>query len=63
MIDESFSLFLKNILNNENDLIVKDENIIYQITNSYNQKNKEYNNGETTIDLGECENLLKEEKK
>ena len=51
--DESFNSFLENIINNDNiDLIVKDINELYQITTSKNQKNKEYNNGETTINLG-----------
>ena len=50
---ESFNSLLENIINNDNnDLIVKDINELYQITTSKNQKNKEYNNGETTINLG-----------
>ena len=41
------------------DLIRKDNNIVYQITTSYNQNNNDYENI-TTIKLGEFENELKE---
>ena len=52
--DESLNSLLENIINNDNiDLFVKDINELYQITTSKNQKNKEYNNGETTINLGQ----------
>ena len=62
IINESINELLEDILNNNgNDLIKKDINEIYQITTSNNQINKEYTNGESTIDLGECENLLKEQ--
>jgi len=51
---------LNNILNEKEDvLIVKNGNIIYQLTSSYNQQNKIYNNI-SSINLGECENILKE---
>ena len=60
--DDSFNSLLENILNNDNnDLIIKDINEIYQITTEKNQNNKEYINGEITINLGECENKLKVE--
>ena len=40
------------------NLIIKDMNEVYTITSSYNQINiNNYN--ETTINLGECENILK----
>ena len=39
-------------INDNIDLNVKDIKESYQITNLKNQKNKEYNNGETTINLG-----------
>ena len=61
IIDGLLTLLLEDVLNNnENDLIEKDISEIYQITTSKNQNNKEYNNGETIINLGQCENLLKE---
>ena len=61
IINESINELLEDILNNGNDLIKKDINEIYQITTSNNQISKEYTNGESTIDLGECKNLLKEQ--
>ena len=56
---------LYNILNNvtneyKKDIIIRGNNIIYEITSSYNQNNKEYENI-STIDLGECENILKKQ--
>ena len=51
---------LNNIYEKAEDLIVENNNIIYQITSSNNQQNKEYNNL-SSIYLGECENVLKEE--
>ena len=49
----SVSLFV-----NKKDLIVFDDTEIYQITSSFNQNNKE-NNKNPTINLGECEKILK----
>ena len=46
------------INNNKKDIIQVDDNIIYQITTTFNQKNKEYENI-STINLGQCENYLK----
>ena len=43
----------------EDYLIIYENDIIYQITTSNNHKNKEYDNI-STIDLGECENILKD---
>ena len=60
--DGSIDTMLSNVINGEKkDLIIKDTNEIYQITTSYNQNNNIYNNGETTLKLGECESILKEE--
>ena len=60
IIDGSINSLLANLLDGDkNDLIVKDINEIYQITTVYNQKNNEYNNGEITINIGECEDILK----
>ena len=41
------------------DLIKKAIGVLYHITSSYNQNNKKYSNI-STIQLGECENILKE---
>ena len=46
-------------LNEENeDIFIKGENLVFQITSSENQKNKKYDNL-STIDLNNCENILK----
>ena len=51
---------LFNILNEENsDIIIKDKNELYQLTTSFNQNNNLYNDI-STINLGECEKILKE---
>ena len=48
-----------NMIEQENkDLVLKLDNIIYQFTSTYNQNNNEYNNM-STINLGECESYLK----
>ena len=50
---------LTSIINgDESDFIKKINNIIYQITTTENQKNNKFNNI-SKIDLGECENILK----
>ena len=52
---------LKNVLKengNEYNIIIEEENIIYQITSAYYQNNKKYVNI-TQIKFGECENLIK----
>ena len=41
-----------------NDFIIKDNDILYQITSSYNQKHNEYNNISTIL-FEDCENILK----
>ena len=43
----------------EKDLIINGNNITYQITSSYNQLNNEYNDI-TSINIGECEKILKQ---
>ena len=61
IIDGSMNSLLLNLLNEEKkDFTIKDENEIYQITSVYNQKNKVYNDSEITINIGECENILKD---
>jgi len=52
-----------NLLNKENDdedYIVYDQNIIFQITTPENQKNKEYENISTIFFDEKCQNILKE---
>ena len=50
-------LLLEELFKERND-IMKIDDILYQITSSYNQNNKEYENI-STIKLGECEFILK----
>ena len=50
------------IIEEKQDLIIKDNNIIYQITSAENQNNNQYNNI-STINLGECETKLREHHK
>ena len=60
IINGSINDILENILNIEKkDLIIKENNTLVEITSSYNQNNKQYNNI-STMDLGVCENILKE---
>ena len=57
--DGSLDNLLIEVLNNQKDLIKLEKDILYQITSSFNQDNKEYKNI-STIHLGECEKILKE---
>ena len=59
IINGSMNSLIDKIIDGEKkDLIKKEENIIYQIVSSENQKNNKYNNISTIL-LGECENILK----
>jgi surface protein len=62
IIDGSVDLLLSNVLNEEKkDYLIKNNNTeIFHITSLHNQKNNEYNNNISIIDIGECENILKE---
>ena len=58
--DGSMDSFLsKNINEERKDIIIKVKNTIYQITSTFNQKNINDQNI-SLIDLGECENIIKE---
>ena len=60
IIDGSINeLLMKVIMEEKNDLIVKTNNVLYQITSSYNQNNKKYSDI-SSIELGDCEEILKE---
>ena len=51
--------FILNIIEKENkDIIIEDNNIIYQLTSTFNQNNNNTNNI-STINLGICETKLK----
>ena len=60
--DGSVDLLLSKVLNEDKiDYFVKNNNTeIFHITSLHNQKNNEYNNNISIIDIGECENILKE---
>ena len=49
---------ISEYLNNRKDIIIKKREILYQITSSWNQNNKQYKNI-STIKLKDCENILK----
>ena len=60
LIKGKLDFLLQNVINGtKQDLIAIDNDIIYQITTSENQNNNNYSNI-STINLGECENKLKE---
>ena len=60
-IQEGFldELLIKLINGEKEDIIKKEGNILYQITSSFNQNNKNYIDI-STVKLGLCENILKE---
>ena len=55
-------LLFNVIMDEKNDLIVKTENILYHITSSYNKtiKNNKIYSNISSLELGECEAILKE---
>ena len=59
IINGNLDTFIFNIIeNNKSDMIIYDNNILYQITSPYNQINNK-NKNISNIDLGACENKLK----
>ena len=60
LMNRSLDSIISNVIEGEKkDLLIKDDNIQYQMTSSNNQKNNKYDNI-STIMLGECEKILKE---
>ena len=57
---ELLNLFYRNDIDEGNDLEIYEENLIFTITNTNNQKNEKLNINKTTIYLNECEMKLKE---
>ena len=58
--DGTLNYLLSNVTKDfKNDIIINGKNILYQITSSYNQNYKVYENI-SSIKLGECENILKD---
>ena len=59
-IDEGLmNEILSEVIREKNDLVIKEKDLVFQITTSFNQNNKEYQNL-STINLGEVENQIKE---
>ena len=59
LINGNLDIFISKIIEKEKkDMMIEDENIIYQLTTSYNQNNIIYNNISNII-LGSCETKLK----
>ena len=58
LIKGNLDKLLKNVTEKKEDLLVQGNDILYQITTTENQKN-EYNNI-STLNLGDCEDKLKE---
>mgnify|MGYP002624060022 CR=1 FL=1 len=59
IINHKMEYLLSNVTEgNKEDIFIKDENVLYQITTTDNQNNNIYNNI-SSIKLGECENILK----
>jgi surface protein len=56
--DGSMDKLLLSNINENKDIIKIENNILYQITSSFNQRNIKYNNI-STIDLLECESIIK----
>ena len=55
--DHSIDFLLDNITYNGNDIVIEEKNMKYHILSSWNQNNNE---NISSIDLGNCENILKE---
>ena len=62
IINHKLDSLLLNITENHEDFIYKEDDVIYQITTTENQKNNK-NNNNSIIDLGKCEEILKEKYK
>ena len=61
MNGDSMDKLINNLYNGDkNDLVIEDDNIIYQITSTENQENND-NINISTINLGECGKILKNE--
>ena len=58
IINHNLDSMLENIIEEKEDKYIKEDNALYQITTTENQKNNIYTNI-STIKLGECETILK----
>ena len=53
-----YTLVFNTINEEKQDLIIEEDNMVYQLTSSYNQNNNEYYNYSVIL-LGDCENKLR----
>ena len=60
IMDGTIDELLSSVINNEKeDIIIESEDMVYQITSTYNQNNKVYNNI-SSIEMGGCEKIIKQ---
>ena len=59
IINRRIDVLIDNITKTKQDLLVKENDTIYQITTSDNQKNNDYKNI-SSLNLGDCEDRLKQ---
>ena len=58
IINHNIENLLSDVIEKKEDLYIKNEDVLYQITTTNNQNNNIYNNI-SSIKLGECEDILK----
>ena len=58
IVNGGMDKIINDVVNEKKDLLVNEDSTIYQITSTENQKNNKFNK-ESTLILGECENILK----
>ena len=58
LFSNELGALLDKVINDGEDLLIEDENSKYQLTSTSNQISNEYNNI-STINLGKCENILR----
>ena len=59
ILNHTLDNLISNVIKEKEDIHIKKDNVLYQITTSDNQNNNTYTNI-STIQLGECEKILKD---
>ena len=59
IINHNLDPLISNVIKEKEDVYIKEDNTLFQITTSENQKKNNYTNI-STINLGDCERILKE---
>ena len=59
IINHNLDTIISNVIKEKEDIQIKEDNALYQITTSENQNNNKYSNI-SSIKLGECEKILKD---